>query len=149
MADSVTIVFGADGLLPTTCPAADPLASVRVASHRRGTEVPGVMCRVIHEPVDLDSDPQSAGQFCCHPDGGHRRCPIWEEEKAVIAAGFRSLGDQEVAEEHWHRTWRDDLTGSRYGDVSFLDALEAPTREAAQRMLDPDGDGFISAEGGA
>jgi hypothetical protein len=112
-------------------------------------EVPGVLCRVVHEPLDLISDPQSPGTFCCDPDAGYRRCPIWEYDKTLIAHGMHSMGDERVAEREVEQVMRDDMTGSRFGDLSFIDQLVADADRAVADMLDPaNRQGFIRATAG-
>lgn len=153
MADTLTIQLAGNGQLPVTCPAGEPLAAVR-RSVRQGAgakvraEVPGVLCRVVHEPMDLVSDPSSPGVFCCHPGAGYRRCPIWEYDKGLIAAGMHSMGDERAAAREDEQVLRDDLTGSRYGDVSWLDQLAAEAERAVADMRDVRSDGFIRAQGG-
>lgn len=145
-AESVTVHVGSDGQLPVVCPAASAITAVRQASKRRGTEVGGVLCRVVHEPIDLFTDPRSPALFCCNAEG-YRHCPMWEFDKSLIARGFKSMGDLAAMEEENEAAYREDLTGSRYGDVSFMDGLEADAQRAAMDMQDPDIDGFIGAEG--
>lgn len=111
-------------------------------------EVPGIQCRIVHEPLDLLSDPISPGLYCCNPDAGYRHCPIWQYDKELIEHGFKSMGDEAVMEDENDAAYREDLTGSRYGDVSFMDVLEGNVQEAVESMLDPRSDGFVRGEGG-
>lgn len=121
-------------LLRHGCPAAEPLAGVR---GRRQANVCGCLCRVVHEPVDVETDPRSLGVFCTSANGGHTKCPIWQFDKDRIAAGLRSLGDELALEEANALARADDLTGSPYGDTSFMDAVEADVA-LTQEAIDAD-----------
>jgi hypothetical protein len=153
MADSVNVVLGPDGLLPVACPAGEAVAAVRGAGHMVGSEVPGVRCRIAHETINLIEDPRSIALFCCSRDGtadgeaGHRRCPLMEHDKSLIAAGRRSMGDKAVMLAENEATLREDVTGSRHGDLSWIDHLDESARQAVLEMQASQ-DGFIRAEGG-
>lgn len=143
--DRHTVRVGADGLLPVFCPAAQPVAAVRQATSKIGHEVPGVVCRIVHEPMDLESDPMGVGTLCCHPEG-HRTCPILRYDHDLMAAGFKSFGDVRELEAGEERAYREVLTGSAYGDTSFMEAVDKMADDAVADLLDPELDGFIRAE---
>lgn len=153
MAETVTIVLGADGKLPVVCHAGEPVSAVRGVGKMEGSEVPGVRCRIAHETIDMVNDPMSIGMFCCLRDGTHdgkagfRRCPLWDYEQRNLEAGRRSMGDEAVKNQEDEAVLREDLTGSRHGDVSWLDELGESARRAMVDMQQSR-DGFVGAEAG-
>jgi hypothetical protein len=155
VADTVVIKMAPDGSLPVVCPAAEALAAVRRSRRMEGAgkqvraEVPGVLCRIVHEPLDPISDPRSPGAFCCNPHAGYRRCPIWQYDKTLIAHGFKSMGDESVMEDEVQATIREDMTGSRYGDMSWLDDMERSAQDAVAQLTDPRSDGMVRVQPGA
>ena len=48
------------------CPAGEPVGDA------------GVVCRVVHEPIDGRTDPSSIESFCC---GAYTTCPVWRADR--------------------------------------------------------------------
>jgi hypothetical protein len=123
---------------------------------RPGIEVPGVRCRIVHETFDAAEHGRTVGLACCQSAAnvspepapgvsdaqrralrqkvGFERCPIWEHDKERIAAGEKSMGDALVAEEADARAYREDLTGSQFGDTSFMDEMDRQADETVARI---------------
>jgi hypothetical protein len=121
------------------CPAAQFIGAVREDG------MPGVRCRVEHSTLTLGSDPSTILRWCSqgpwdeprHSDAepslnGYANCPTWEYEKLRLALGMHSLGDERRMEELEQRTWREDVTGSAYGDTSHLDEVNAAVRDTME-----------------
>jgi hypothetical protein len=117
---------------PPVCPAAGAIADVRA---QEPANVPGVFCRVTHSVIDPITDPASLDGFCCNPlggCGGYTECPVWQFEKHLLWAKRKSFGDKREMEVATVRAWKDDLTGSEYGDTSFM----GPINEAVDDTID-------------
>lgn len=102
------------------CPAAEFIGSVR------GANMPGVRCRIEHSTLSLASDPKTVLRWCSQGcwatrGNGYARCPTWQLEKDRIELGLHSLGDEERMEELNERTWREDVTGSPFGDLTMFE----------------------------
>lgn len=113
------------------CPAAEFIMSVRGA----GVEVPGVRCRIEHNTLSVRSDPRTVLRWCAQPSvaddtrNGYVQCPTWQYEKDRIALGMHSLGDEERLQQATDAQWREDLTGSPYGDLSIYEQAGEAARE--------------------
>lgn len=110
------------------CPAAQFIGAVRKDG------MPGVRCHVEHSTLSLGSDPSTILRWCSQGPydenrrndsepslNGYVNCPTWEYEKLTLMLGGHSLGDEQRLDELSERTWREDVTGSAYGDLSVLD----------------------------
>lgn len=103
------------------CPAAEFIASVRADG------MPGVRCRIEHQTLSLGSDPKTVFRWCSQASvadkrlNGYVACPTWQFEKLQLALGGHSLSDEARLNELSDRTWRDDVTGSPYGDLSIFE----------------------------
>jgi hypothetical protein len=118
------------------CPAAQFVGAVRKDG------MPGVRCRVEHSTLSLGSDPSTILRWCSkgpwedlrHSDtdsslNGYVNCPTWTFEKLRLALGLHSFGDERRMEEADEATWREDVTGSAYGDLApYEDARAAAAR---------------------
>lgn len=106
--------------------------------------MPGVRCRVTHDTLSLGTDPNTILRWCSQGPydenrrsdtepslNGYVNCPTWKFEKLTLMLGGHSLGDEDRLDELSERTWREDVTGSPYGDVS---ALEEVNRAAADTI---------------
>jgi hypothetical protein len=127
------------------CPAAMEVADVRGS---RLPNTPGVRCRITHDTLSADTDPRALVRWCCNElggDGGYNLCPVWQFDKERIERGQHSLGDEREAEAQNERTVRDDLTGSEYGDTSFMDAADAAAADALDWMHEKHGAGLTGS----
>lgn len=118
------------------CPAA------RFIGAAREDGMPAVRCRITHDTLTLGSDPSTVLRWCSqgpydenrHSDAepslnGYVNCPTWEYDKLLVWMGGHSLADERRLEELDERTWREDVTGSAYGDLSMLDEARAAAAE--------------------
>jgi hypothetical protein len=100
--------------------------------------MPGVRCGVEHSTLSLASDPSTILRWCSqgpydenrHSDtepslNGYVNCPTWEYERLLLWLGAHSLSDERRLDELSERTWREDVTGSPYGDLSMLEEANA------------------------
>jgi hypothetical protein len=112
------------------CPAAAFIGAVRADG------MPGCRCRVEHSTLSLGGDPSTILRWCSkgptsdmrrneagEPLNGYVNCPTWEFEKLRLMLGMHSLGDEDRLEELEARTWREDVTGSPYGDLSAFEEV--------------------------
>lgn len=113
------------------CPAAEFLSAVREDG------LPGVRCRIEHNTLSLGGDPRTILRWCSQPcvaaaANGYHQCPTWQMEKDRLELGMHSLGDEARLDELERRTWREDVTGSPYGDLAIYEEASA----AAQDTID-------------
>lgn len=111
------------------CPAA------AFVSAARPDVLPGVRCRIEHNTMSVGTDPRTILRWCAQPGvtddrrNGYVECPTWQYEKDRLALGLHSLGDEVRLEELAEHTWREDVTGTPYGDLSIYDETDAAARE--------------------
>lgn len=129
-----------DELRGASCPAADLIGSLR---GQRMANTPGVRCRVTHESLSMDSDQMTLRRWCC---ATYTECPVWRFEKDRLWANKHTFGDERELARADERQWREDLTGSEYGDTSFMTPIDEAVRENEESMLET---GMVEARTGA
>lgn len=113
------------------CPAAEFL------TYTRPDVLPGVRCRIEHNTMSVGTDPRTILRWCSQPSvasdqrNGYDSCPTWQFEKDRLALGLYSLGDEARLSELEEMTWREDVTGSPFGDLGIYDAA---SRAAARTI---------------